>query len=46
MDLGGLEILYICIYKPFRVQFHRIGTIPLYFIYLAENENTKENVVF
>lgn len=31
MALDRLDILYICIHKPFRVRFHHIGTFPLYF---------------
>lgn len=41
-----LEIIYICINKPFRVQFYPIGTFHSYFVYLTKNENTKENVIF
>jgi len=46
MALDGLEILYICIHKPFQVRFHRINTFPSYFIYLTKNANIKENAVF
>jgi len=41
-----LEIIYICINKPFRVQFHRINAFPSYFVYLMKNTNTKENAIF
>lgn len=46
MALDELEILYICIHKPFQVWFHRINTFPSYFVYITKNVNTKENAIF
>lgn len=42
----GLEIIYICIHKPFRVQFHCIGALSFVFHLFNEKHKYKGKPYF